>query len=128
MPSEEILRHRKLSEFRAEIPPDIQMALSDEGTEIAVQAWAFIKQGYDQYTISRRLKVPTELINDVLQQFRQIVVAEAGRTLESFRVLDCERVEELIQHWWPIATGCSLDKILSGEMSKKSVEDCLKAS
>ena len=48
--------------------------------------------------------------------------------LQHYRLLDCERIEDLVQHWWPIATGCSLDKILPGEMSEDDFEECLKAS
>jgi hypothetical protein len=127
MPFEEIPGRRKLDFRLAEIPPDVQLALSDDSTQIALQSWALLKQGYDRFTISRKLKLPQELVDDILQRFREYVVADAGRMLESYRVLDCERVEDLIQHWWPMATGCSLDKILADEMAEDDFERCLKA-
>jgi len=79
------------------------MALSDDSTQIALQSWTFLKQGYDRFTISRRLKLPQELIDDILERFREYVVLESGRMLQSYRVLDCERIEDLVRHWWPIA-------------------------
>jgi hypothetical protein len=127
MPFEEIPGRRKLDFRLAEIPPDVQLALSDESTRIALQSWKLLKQGYDQYTISRKLKLPQEFVDDILERFRQYVVAEAGRMLESYRILDCQRIESLVEHWWPTATGCSLDKILAGEISDDDFESCLKA-
>ena len=53
MPSEEI-PSRKLDLRLAEIPPEIQMALGDEATEIAIEAWSLLKAGYDRFTISRQ--------------------------------------------------------------------------
>jgi hypothetical protein len=111
----------------AEIPPDIQIALSDEGAQVGLQAWNLLKQGYDRFTISRTLKLPQELVDDILERFRECVAAEAGRMIQHYRLLDSERVEDLIAQWWPVATGCSLDKILAGETSEDHFEQALKA-
>jgi hypothetical protein len=111
----------------AEISPDIQIALSDEGAQVGLQTWNLLKQGYDRFTISRRLKLPQELVDNILERFRECVAAEAGRMIQHYRLLDSERVEDLITHWWPVATGCSLDKILAGEISEDDFEHCLKA-
>jgi hypothetical protein len=111
----------------AEIAPDIQMALSDEGAQIALQSWSLLKQGYDRFTISRRLKLSQEMVDDILERFQECVAAEAGRMIQHYRLLDSERVEDLIAHWWPTATGCSLDKILAGETSEDDFERSLKA-
>ena len=73
MPFEEIPGRRKLDFRLAEIPPDVQLALSDESTRIALQSWKLLKQGYDQYTISRKLKLPQEFVDDILERFRQYV-------------------------------------------------------
>src|SRR5262249_28161143 len=90
--------------------------------------WSLLKQGYDRFTISRKLKLPQELVDDVLERFRQYVAMEAGRMLQQYRLLDNERIEDLVQYWWPIATGCSLDKILADEISKDDFEQSLKSA
>jgi hypothetical protein len=109
------------------IPPEIQEGLHEEGMMIALKVWRLHKEGCDRYVIARKLKLAQSLIDNILQEFARRLAIETGHLIQYYRHLDNERIEGLIQYWWPIATGCNPDEILADQISEDDFEHALKA-
>jgi hypothetical protein len=44
-------------------------------------------------------------LEDAFREFESQVAFDAGRAMEHYRLLDCERLEEVIQCWMSVALG-----------------------
>jgi hypothetical protein len=110
---------------------DAEPAPSQEAMELGLKIWELRKAGYSRLEILQRIKIPLKVIDDCLREFQSRIGMEAGRAMEHYRVLDNERIEDLLKCWLPIATGgpIRIEKIRGGEVFREADFDLpLKAS
>jgi hypothetical protein len=110
---------------------DAEAAPSQEAMELGLKIWELRKAGYSRLEILQRIKIPLKVIDDCLREFESRIGMEGGRAMEHYRVLDNERIEDLLKCWLPIATGgpIRIEKIRGGEVfSEADLDLPLKAS
>jgi hypothetical protein len=106
----------RLLESFWELPLDVQDALNEEGESIGLQIWRLRKNGCNQYLIAKKLGLSISLVEKSLRRFESLVGMEAGGMMQHYRLLDIERIEDLIGRWFPqavpggeISTGDDFD-------------------
>jgi hypothetical protein len=57
------------------------------------------------YEIHRRLGIPREAVDEILQAFQQHFYPDIGQAMSSRLALDDQRLDDLFRTWLPIATG-----------------------
>lgn len=96
-----------------------------------LKVWELRKAGYSRREIAERLEIPLKVIDDCLGEFESRIGMGAGRAVEHYRVLDNERIEDLLRYWLPIATGgpIRIEKKRGGEVfSEADFDRPLRAS
>jgi len=63
------------------------------------------KRGLSRYEIHRRLGIPREAVDEILQAFQQHFYPDIGQAMSSRLALDDQRLDDLLRTWLPIATG-----------------------
>ena len=108
-----------------------ESAPSQEAMDLGLKIWQLRKAGYSRLQILEQLEIPLKVIDDCLIEFESRIGMEAARAMEHYRVLDNERIEDLLRCWLPIATGgpIRIEKIRGGEVfSETDFDRPLKAS
>jgi hypothetical protein len=119
------------TQLRSGVLADAEVARSREAMELGLKVWELRKAGFNRFQILERLEIPLNVIDDCLREFESRIGMEAGRAMEHYRVLDNERIEDLLRCWLPIATGgpIQVEKKRAGEVFTEADFDLpLKAS
>jgi hypothetical protein len=78
---------------------------SPKAMELGFQIWEMRKRGLSRYEIHRRLGIPREAVDEILQAFQQHFYPDIGQAMSSRLALDDQRLDDLFRTWLPIATG-----------------------
>src|SRR5215472_4488729 len=78
---------------------------SPQAMELGSQIWEMRKRGLSRYEIHRRLGIPREAVDEILQAFQQHFYPDIGQAMSSRLALDDQRLDDLLRTWLPIATG-----------------------
>jgi len=78
---------------------------SPQGMELGSQILEMRKRGLSRYKIHRRLGIPREAVDEILQAFQQHFYPDVGQAMSSRLALDDQRLDDLLRTWLPIATG-----------------------
>jgi hypothetical protein len=71
--------------------------------ELGRQIWQLREAGYDRIQILEELTISVQQLEDALREFESQVGFDAGRAMEHYQQLDCERIEDVIQCWMGVA-------------------------
>lgn len=82
-----------------------EYAAGEEGLEIGLKIWKMRKAGKTKGQILRDLDISSTIFDTCLREFEIRMGLEAGRMMEHYRMLDDERIEDMMRYWLPIATG-----------------------
>jgi hypothetical protein len=99
-------------------------SLKEEALSLGSQAWQLRKEGYSIWTIAKRLRVPGDLLVQILENFEGQLVLEARHAVDYYRALDLERLDELIAHYLALA----LSPIDSQKIDAAELDHSLKAA
>jgi hypothetical protein len=80
-----------------------EMAVHEEGREIGLKVWEMRKSGKPKRKIVKELGISEAVIDTCLAEFETRMGMEAARMMEHYRMLDDERIEEMMSYWLPIA-------------------------
>jgi hypothetical protein len=80
-----------------------EMALHEEGMEIGLLVWEGRKAGRTKRAIAKELGISATVVDACLTEFETRMGMEAGRMADHYRMLDDERIEDLMAYWLPIA-------------------------
>ena len=73
--------------------------------DLGRQIWQLCRAGYNRLEILEELAISVQQLEDSLREFEFQVAMDAGRAMEHYRLLDCERLEDVIQCWMSVALG-----------------------
>jgi len=77
----------------------------EQTLELGRQIWHLCKAGYNRLQILEELAISVQQLEDAFREFESQVAFDAGRAMEHFRLLDNERIEDVIQVWMGVARG-----------------------
>ena len=73
--------------------------------DLGRQIWQLCRAGYNRLEILEELAISVQQLEDSFREFESQVAFDAGRAMEHYRQLDCERLEDVIQCWMGVALG-----------------------
>jgi hypothetical protein len=83
----------------------MQVMDQEQKLELGCQIWHLCRAGYNRIQILEELAISVQQLEDAFREFESQVAIDAGRAIEHYRQLDCERLEEVIQCWMSVALG-----------------------
>jgi hypothetical protein len=89
--------------------------------------WELALKGDNRDQIAKKLKIATDFLDESLSAYR----ARLALSIETYRLLDNERVDRLIAYWLPLAMvgSITVEKVRGGEVFREDDFDIpLKAS
>jgi hypothetical protein len=95
-------------------PPPTQ----DDSIKLGRRIWQMALAGNNRDQIAERLKIPLELLDETLYQYR----IRLGLSIDHYRLLDNERLDRLLVRWLPVALNgpITIQKIKAGEIFSES--------
>lgn len=103
--TQSILKSRKPPRIQAIVNKILESEITagEEGLEIGAKVWQLRKKGWSRTEIRKELGIPQTVLDNCLREFELRMGLEAGRMMEHYRLLDDERIEDLMRYWLPIA-------------------------
>jgi hypothetical protein len=95
---------------------------SPQEMELGSQIWEMRKRGLSRYEIHRRLGIPREAVDEILQAFQQHFYPDIGQAMSSRLALDDQRLDDLFRTWLPIATSGPLTVIKTDKKGREYTE------
>jgi hypothetical protein len=77
----------------------------EQTLELGRQIWQLCRAGYNRIQILDELGISVQQLEDSFREFEFQIAMDAGRAMEHYRLLDCERLEDVIQCWMSVALG-----------------------
>lgn len=95
-----------------------QMAIHEEGLEIGLKVWNMRKVGRSKRAIQEELGISDTVLENCLREFETRLGMEAGRMAEHYRLLDDERLEDMIATQLPVAVHgrIRIEHVRNGEV------------
>jgi DNA-binding CsgD family transcriptional regulator len=72
----------------------------EETIELGRRIWDLALQGKNRDQIARKLKISIEVLDNTLNAYR----LRLGLSIDHYRMLDNERIDQVIAYWLPVAT------------------------
>jgi hypothetical protein len=73
--------------------------------ETGAAIWELRKRGFSTYEVSRRLAIPLQSVNEILERFEAVFYGDVANAMQRRANLDTARLEELIRAWYPTAVA-----------------------
>lgn len=95
-----------------------ELSIHEEGLEIGMKVWDARKAGKSKRTIQKELKISDTVMESCLREYEMRLGMEAGRAVEHYRLLDDERLEDMIATQLPIAVHgrIRIEQVRNGEV------------
>lgn len=82
---------------------EAEYAAGEEGMELGLKVWQMRKAGYSRSEIRKELGISLTVMDTCLREFELRMGMESARAMEHYRLIDDERIEDMLRYWLPIA-------------------------
>lgn len=113
----EARKHKQRIQANANKIAEAEVAAYEEGLEIGLKIWKLRKAGHPFNEIRHQMGISKTVMDTCLREFELRMGMEAGRMAEHYRMLDDERIEDMMRYWLPIACEgrIRIEKIRDGQ-------------
>jgi hypothetical protein len=113
----QLLSPQEAAERKA-LSNDAPPLTQDDSVKLGRRIWQAALAGNNRDQIAERLKIPVELLDETLYQYR----LRLGLSIDHYRLLDNERLDRLLLRWLPVALNgpITIQKIKAGEVFSES--------
>jgi len=130
-PFDEPLRELTLEEYNQlkRESEDVPLEIVEDSRPLKTgrQIWDLALKGKNRDQIAQKLKIDTDFLDEALSTYR----TRLALSIETYRLLDNERIDRLIAYWLPLAMegAITVERIRAGEVFREDDFDIpLKAS